>query len=109
MTRKVAPAKGAAAMAAAPATASTRRGALTALERFAEEQRIIGAIRAYESFDGLLTEHLLALEEVRAALRLVAAAAMDWPGVSDAMRLLDREISHIRALAGASSEGGDEE
>jgi hypothetical protein len=61
--------------------------------RFAFDERLRGGAKAHESFDGILAEHALVLEEVRDLLR-----EDTWQSRIDAQLKLKQEIDHVRAL-----------
>ena len=99
--------KAAAGAAANPSPAF--KAAYSALEQFAGEQRLLGAVRAQESFDGILTEHALALSEVYDELHEKLGAALTWPGVKEPLAQLWDQIEYVRALgAVATTTGGDD-
>ena len=77
--------------------------------QWAGEQRIEGALQAHDSFDGILSEHVLALEEIRDDLRHHAAAAMAWPGAREAIQKLDEQIRYVRALGTIAGPATDQE
>lgn len=87
----------------APRPGSCEAAAIEALTAFAFEERLAGAAKAHESFDGILAEHALALEEARDELRKYAAAAMHWHGVPRAMEMLDEQIQYVRALGSVAA------
>jgi hypothetical protein len=64
---------------------------------WAGEQRLEGGLKAHDSFDGILAEHALALEEARDMLR-EALAQGSFVAIGAAIALLDEQITHIRAL-----------
>ena len=107
MSRVSASGKGAAP--AAPNPNSCAAAAVEALVRFSEQERLFGAAKAHESFDGILAEHALALEEVRDELGEKLGAALRWPGVRDALRQLEEQITYVRALGGVAATKEDED
>jgi hypothetical protein len=84
-----------------PRPGSCAQAAVEALVRFSEEERLFGAAKAYESFDGILTEHAGALEEIVHVLR--------EGRVSNAIGMLDQEIVYIRALGSVAATEEEED
>jgi hypothetical protein len=79
-------------------------------EEFAEfvfEQRLVGAGMHAASFDGILAEHALALEEAR---DLISKAMADstiplatYEAISNARRMLDEQITYLRSLGAVAT------
>jgi hypothetical protein len=67
---------------------------------WAGEQRIEGSVKAHDSFDGILAEHALALEEARDMLReaLVGTAGMWQVPIRRAEQQLTEQITYVRSL-----------
>jgi hypothetical protein len=82
---------------AVPRPGSVTNAAMRALIEFSKEERLVGAACAHDSFDGILAEHALALEEARDMLR-EALAQGSFVAIGAAIALLDEQITHIRAL-----------
>lgn len=83
-------------------------GGVDDLALFAYEQRLVGAIQDHATFDGILAEHALALEEVRTdlAVALDAMRPFDLPRKQRAWRaldLLDDQIKYVRALGSVAA------
>ena len=77
--------------------------------QWAGEQRIEGALQAHDSFDGVLTEHVLALEEARDKLsELLELSLVPWrANIQAAYDLVDEQIRYVRALGSvAQPQGG---
>lgn len=64
--------------------------------KFAFRQRLIGARQAYDALDRLLSDHLVALEEIRDELRPLVDA--------DTLKKLDDEITYARRLGAIDEE-----
>lgn len=100
--------------ASTPRLESIHHAAKAALTEFAAEQRLVGSVMAHESFDGILAEHALALEEARDNLRDGLALMPITRGlhvrsmVDEALRVLDEQIRYLRAL-GSVAEPNQEE
>jgi hypothetical protein len=61
------------------------------------EQRVEGSLAAHDSFDGILTEHALALEEARDVLS-EGLATGDFDPVHRALAIVAEQITYVRAL-----------
>lgn len=90
----------------APRPGSCEEAAVKALTAFAFEERLAGAAKAHETFDGILAEHALALEEARDMLREVRRLTIfpaDKQGEMDrAIHMLDEQLTYVRALGAVS-------
>jgi hypothetical protein len=74
---------------------------MRALIEFSKEERLVGAACAHDSFDGILAEHALALEEIRDLIR--EGLRFDYqrfarPKSFDALEKLEEQITYVRAL-----------
>jgi hypothetical protein len=77
--------------------------AADALASFAEEQRLVGAVKAHDSFDGILAEHALALEEARDMLGEgldtgLFDADEQRTTIQRATGIIDDQITYVRTL-----------
>lgn len=95
---------------AVPRPGSVTNAAMRALIEFSKEERLVGAAKAHESFTGILAEHALALEEARDLISKAMAdstiAVATYEAISDARRLLDEQITYVKALGSVA--GGAE-
>jgi len=77
--------------------------------RFSEQERLFGAAKAHDTFDGILAEHALALEEARDMLREglkqlpITRGLVGRTMVDAAVVALDDQITYVRALGGVAA------
>lgn len=70
---------------------------------WAGEQRIEGSLQAHDSFDGILAEHALALEEICEEMRLIVRALLHGDSLAEgrvgaALQRFEHEITYVRSL-----------
>jgi len=88
----------------APSRRSVTHSAVEALVRFAEAERVLGAVQAYESFAGILEEHAAALDETRDLLLEALARGRDATLLSQVANQLREEAWYVHKLAGTREE-----
>jgi len=97
----------------APILGSCEAAAVRALAAFAFEERLVGAAKAHETFDGILTEHALALEEARDELREVRRTtilpALVQSHIDHAIRIVDEQTRYVRALGSVANSEEEED
>jgi hypothetical protein len=104
--------QGEGAVPAAPDPGSVTDAAIRALAEFGKAERVVGSIIAHATFDGVLAEHALALEDARdmlsEALRGHTMSAQNAGLVGEALVVVREQIEYIRALGSVAQKEEDD-